>query len=45
MRLMSEVVTAGLPVVLPTRGRVEAMLAHVGRDPQESLGPVPPKEG
>ncbi|HEX6774724.1 MAG TPA: hypothetical protein VF238_02685 [Methylomirabilota bacterium] len=37
--------TDGLPVVLPTRRRVEAMIAHVGRDPQESLGPVPPKGG
>ena len=34
--------TDGLPVVLPTRRRVEAMIAHAGRDPQESLGPVPP---
>ena len=30
--------TDGLPVVLPTRRRVEAMIAHGGRDPQESLG-------
>ncbi|MGH7645265.1 MAG: hypothetical protein ACREMR_06735, partial [Gemmatimonadales bacterium] len=37
--------TDGLPVVLPTRPRVEAMIAYVGRDPQESLGPVPPKGG
>jgi len=37
--------TDGLPVVLPTRRRVEAMLEHVGRDPQESLGEVPPKGG
>ncbi len=37
--------TDGLPVVMPTRRRVEAMIAHGGRDPQESLGPVPPKGG
>ena len=35
--------TDGLPVVLPTARRVEALIAHVGRDPQESLGPVPPR--
>ena len=37
--------TDGLPVVLPTRRRVEALIEHVGRDPQESLGPVPPRGG
>jgi hypothetical protein len=37
--------TDGLPVVLPIRRRVEAMIAGGGRDPQESLGPVPPKGG
>ena len=37
--------TDGLPVVLPRRRRVEAMIAGAGRDPQESLGPVPPKGG
>ena len=37
--------TDGLPVVLPTRRRVEAMIAHVGRDPQESLGAIPPRGG
>ena len=37
--------TDGLPVVLPTRRRVEAVIEHVGRDPQESLGPVPPRGG
>lgn len=37
--------TDGLPVVLPTRPRVEALIRHVGRDPQESLGPVPPLGG
>ena len=37
--------TDGLPVVLPTRTLVEALIAGAGRDPQESLGPVPPKGG
>jgi hypothetical protein len=37
--------TDGLPVVLPTPRRVEALITHVGRDPQESLGPVPPMGG
>jgi hypothetical protein len=37
--------TDGLPVVLPTRRRVEALIEHAGRDPQESLGRVPPKGG
>lgn len=35
--------TDGLPVVPPTPERVEAMLG--GRDPGESLGPVPPANG
>jgi hypothetical protein len=37
--------TDGLPVVLPTRRRVEALIEHVGRAPRESLGPVPPRGG
>ncbi len=37
--------TDGLPVVLPTARRVEVLIAHVGRDPQENLGGVPPKGG
>ena len=37
--------TDGLPVVLPTRGLVDAMIAGCGRDRNESLGPVPPKGG
>jgi hypothetical protein len=37
--------TDGLPVVLPTPRRVEALIAHVGRDPQESLGAIPPRGG
>jgi hypothetical protein len=35
--------TDGLPVVAPTPERVEAMLG--GRDPELSLGPVPPVHG
>src|SRR5687768_11087798 len=34
--------TDGMPVVLPTRRRVEALIAHVPRDPQPTLGPIPP---
>jgi hypothetical protein len=37
--------TDGLPIVLPTRRRVEALIDYVGRDPQESLGVIPPKGG
>lgn len=37
--------TDGLPVVLPTPARVEALIAHVGRDAQESLGRIPPRWG
>ena len=37
--------TDGLPVVLPTRRRVEALIDHAGRDPQESPGAIPPKGG
>ena len=37
--------TDGLPVELPTRKRVEAMIAASGRDRNESLGAVPPKGG
>ena len=35
--------TDGLPVIPPTRERVDAMLG--GRDPARSLGPVPPSQG
>ncbi|HVQ74371.1 MAG TPA: hypothetical protein VMT79_02425 [Candidatus Binatia bacterium] len=35
----------GLPVVPPTEERVRAMLAAVRRDPQESLGAMPPGWG
>ncbi len=37
--------TDGLPVILPTRRRVEGLVEHVRRDPQESLGSVPPMGG
>ncbi len=35
----------GLPLVPPTEERVRRMLAYTDRDPQEELGPVPPKYG
>jgi hypothetical protein len=35
----------GLPLVPPTAERVEKMLAYCDRDPQESLGPLPPLRG
>jgi hypothetical protein len=35
----------GLPVVAPTRERVDAMVASSGRSPDESLGPMPPRQG
>lgn len=37
--------TDGLPVVLPERSLVEAMIAASGRDRNESLGPIPPRHG
>jgi hypothetical protein len=37
--------TDGLPVVLPTRELVEAMIAASGRDRHESLGVIQPREG
>jgi hypothetical protein len=37
--------TDGLPVVLPTRRLVDAMVAGCGRARDESLGPMPPKGG
>lgn len=37
--------TDGLPVVPPTRERVERMLAGTSRPPEESLGVVPPVNG
>ncbi len=35
--------TDGLPVVPPTERAVRAMLDAVDRDPQEAIGPVPPR--
>lgn len=35
--------TDGLPIVLPTRARVEALIAACGRDRDECLGQMPPK--
>jgi hypothetical protein len=37
--------TDGLPVVLPTRGLVERMITASGRDRNESLGHVTPRNG
>ncbi len=37
--------TDGMAVAPPVTERVEAMIRHLGRDPQESLGTVPPKGG
>lgn len=33
----------GLPVVAPTHAAVHAMLAAAGREPKETVGPVPPR--
>jgi hypothetical protein len=38
-------VTDGLPVVPPTRARVDSMLARTGRRPDELLGEMPPNYG
>lgn len=37
--------TDGLPVIPPTRDRVERMLAAVARAPEDSIGSVPPING
>lgn len=37
--------TDGLPVLPPTEEKVEAIVRHLGKDPQESLGFVPPQNG
>src|SRR5918993_23126 len=37
--------TDGLPVVPPTDAKVEAMIAYLGREPDEVVGVVPPGEG
>ncbi|HXX83939.1 MAG TPA: UGSC family (seleno)protein, partial [Casimicrobiaceae bacterium] len=44
-RFYSEGWTDGLPVVLPTRKLVDALLAGVRRDRDETLGVMPPKGG
>jgi len=38
-----EKLSDGLPIVPPTRERVERMLDGADRDPQEIIGPIPPK--
>ncbi|MBI2908040.1 MAG: hypothetical protein HYX92_10335 [Chloroflexi bacterium] len=40
-----ERLTDGLPIVPPTRERVEAMVRASRRDPQELIGIVPPRQG
>ncbi|HWP58035.1 MAG TPA: hypothetical protein VNL14_09125 [Candidatus Acidoferrales bacterium] len=40
---LREKLSDGLPIVPPTRARVERMLAGTDRDPQEVVGAVPPK--
>jgi hypothetical protein len=35
--------TDGLPIVPPTPERVAKLLAWTDREPQEELGPMPPK--
>jgi hypothetical protein len=37
--------TDGLPVVPPTRGAIERILAYLKRDPGEVVGVVPPRNG
>lgn len=37
--------TDGLPVVPPTRGAIERVLAYLKRDPAEVIGVVPPRNG
>jgi len=37
--------TDGLPIIPPTPERVEKLLAWTDRNPQDELGPVPPKYG
>ena len=37
--------TDGLPIVPPTAERVEKLLAWTDRNPEDELGPVPPKYG
>jgi hypothetical protein len=44
-RLYERGLTDGLPVVPPTRSRVDAMLEAVDREPDEVVGVIPPKYG
>lgn len=37
--------TDGLPVVPPTRGAIERIIAHLKRDPREVVGIIPPRDG
>ena len=37
--------TDGLPVVPPTRGAIERIIAYLGRDPAQIVGTVPPRNG
>jgi hypothetical protein len=37
--------TDGLPIIPPTPTRVERMLAHLGRDPDEVIAELPPRWG
>src|SRR5688500_9142583 len=37
--------TDRLPVVLPTPKRVQGLIDYVKRDPQDSIGAIPPKGG
>ena len=37
--------TDGLPVVPPTADAVERIVSYLGRDPQEVIGSVPPRDG
>ena len=39
----NEKLSDGLPIVPPTPERVERMMAATNRDPQEIIGPIPPK--
>ena len=40
---LKEKLSDGLPIVPPTPERVERMLCATKRDPQEVIGPIPPK--
>jgi hypothetical protein len=44
-RFYEEEMTDGLPIIPPSRDRVDRMLGATDREPTESLGEVPPKYG